>query len=191
MINNWALHFILYTFMRVYFTTQLRKVLKKDTGLYFKSELNDHVINNSSKKYQRTFGWKNRLRWKIIHTISVLPQNIFYLQKEKSYLYNRKSSGHHLNQMIKLNISNEHQHKMLPDKYIIYIHSSLRMEYHLCNIITKILNLNLVMVVGGEGGIRQLQFEEHSSKQQVWTLKRQKMAGGQGNCSRLKGTKGQ
>lgn len=151
MINNWALHFILYTFTRVYFTTQLRKVLKKDTGLYFKSELNDHVINNSSKKYQRTFGWKNRLRWKIIHTISVLPQNIFYLQKEKSYLYNRKSSGHHLNQMIKLNISNEHQHKMLPDKYIIYIHSSLRMEYHLCNIITKILNLNLVMVVGGGG----------------------------------------
>lgn len=40
---------------------------------------------------------------------------------------------------------------MLPDKYIIYIHSSLRMEYHLCNIITKILNLNLVMVVGGGG----------------------------------------
>lgn len=44
--------------MHVHFTTQFKKGLKKRTGLHFKSELTDHVTNNSGKKYNASLGEK-------------------------------------------------------------------------------------------------------------------------------------
>lgn len=94
----------------------------------------------------------------------------FLITKEKRYLYNGESGGHHLNQIIKLTISNDgiNQHKM----FLILYNALRRTEYHLCNIPAKMFSLNVVN--GEKKQIRQLQFEEHSAKQQVWTLERQK-----------------
>lgn len=56
--------------------------------------------------------------------------------------------------------------------FLILYNALRRTEYHLCNIPTKMFSLNVVN--GEKKQIRQLQFEEHSAKQQVWTLERQK-----------------